>query len=165
MRNALKHWLTHPWLVALLRVALGVVFIVAAVDKIASPAGFAQNIANYRLLPYQAIHALAIVLPWLELVAGALLALGWWTRASVVIVNLLLVVFIVAISQAMARGLDISCGCFDTDPAAHKMSRWTLYWDIIWLGWGLWIQAFDRGAWSIERWVRSSRTPRTDTEP
>ncbi len=153
-----RRLITHPLLAALLRAALGAVFIVASLDKIGSPAAFAQNIANYRLLPYQAIDALAIVLPWLEMVVGVLLLVGWWTRAAVLIVNALLLVFIVAISQAMARGLDISCGCFDTDPAAHKMSRWTLYWDIIWLGWGIWVLAFDRGAWSLEGRLRRNRT-------
>ena len=164
-RARLKYWLTHPVPASLLRVALGVVFMVAAADKIASPGAFAQNIANYRLLPYQAINALAIVLPWLEMVAGLLLVVGWWTRAAVLIINGLLVVFIVAISQAMARGLDISCGCFDTDPSAHKMSRWTLYWDIIWLGWGLWILAFDQGTWSLEHWLRRDRQDRPVPSP
>ncbi len=159
-RAGLKYWLTHPMFVTLLRVALGVVFMVAAVDKIGSPAAFAQNIANYRLLPFQTINALAIVLPWLEMVAGLLLAVGWWTRAAVLVIDGLLVVFIVAISQAMARGLDISCGCFDTDPAAHKMTRWTLYWDIIWLAWGLWILAFDQGKWSLEHWLGRDRQAR-----
>ncbi len=157
MSHAVTRRLTHPVLVAILRMALGAVFVVAAVDKIGSPSAFAQAIANYRLLPYQAIHALAIVLPWLELVTGLLLVVGWWTRAAALIADVLLAVFIVAISQAMIRGLDISCGCFDTDPSAHKMTRWTLYWDIIWLGWGVWVVAFDRGAGSLDGWLKRRR--------
>ena len=147
----LKWIFTHPLIVTLFRVALGLVFVVASLDKIVSPAAFAQNIANYRLVPYPWINALAIALPWLEFLVGLLLAAGIWIRETVMIISVLLIVFIVAIGQAIAQGLDISCGCFDTDPAAHKMSRWTLYWDIIWLTWGMLVFGYDRGRFSVAR--------------
>lgn len=153
--QAIGRAIKHPLTLTLLRVALGVVFVAASLDKLRSPSAFAQNIANYRLLPYQAIDVVAIVLPWLELLAGILLALGFWIRANATIVNALLLVFIVAISQAIWRGLDISCGCFNTDPSAHKMTRWTLYWDVIWLGWGILVQAYDDGRYSGTYWLTS----------
>jgi len=133
----LNRLIFHPAVITLLRVALGLVFIVASLDKIQNPENFATNIANYRLLPYQLINLSAIVLPWLEIITGTLLVLGVWIRAAATLTCGMLVLFILAISQALLRDLDISCGCFSTDPADHKMTRWTLYWNIIWLGWGI----------------------------
>ena len=39
--------------------------------------------------------------------------LGLWTRASALIASLLMVVFVIAFASATARGLNISCGCFE----------------------------------------------------
>lgn len=147
--GTLRHILSHPLLIALLRVALGAVFIVASLDKIENPEAFATTIANYRLLPYKSINGIAIVLPWLEIVTGFLLVLGILVRASTTIVWGLLLAFSIAISQALARGLDISCGCFSTNPVSEEMSLWTLVWDLIWLCWGGLIWVFDRGHFSV----------------
>ena len=155
--RTLRHIVSHPVLIALLRVALGVVFIVASLDKIQNPEAFATNIANYRLLPYTVINAIAIVLPWVEVITGTLLILGVWIRASTMIVWGLLLAFSVAISQALARGLDISCGCFTTNPVAERMSWWTLIWDLIWLSWGILIWIFDHGHYSLFKFLNTRK--------
>lgn len=142
-------YISHPVSVTLLRVALGLVFIAASIDKIQNPESFATNIANYRLLPYIFINGIAIVLPWLEVITGTLLVLGIWTRACTIIVCGLLMVFSVAITQALARGLDISCGCFATNPDSERMSLWTLIWDLIWISWGILVWRFDHGHYSL----------------
>jgi uncharacterized membrane protein YphA (DoxX/SURF4 family) len=144
--------LTHPALAALLRLGLGVVFVVAAVPKITDPAGFAQSIANYRLVPLGLLNLQALLLPWVELGAGLLLVAGIWTRANLLLVSAMLLAFIAAIGMAMARHLNISCGCFTTDPSAHTMTRMTLYLDVIWLGWAAHVAAFDRGILSARWW-------------
>lgn len=95
------------------RLPLALVFIYAAAEKIISPADFALTIHNYRLLPLWAIGPLALVLPWLELWAGlAVLKKGEWGRAAALILGLLLIVFMLAVSFNLARGLDFECGCF-----------------------------------------------------
>jgi len=98
----------------LLRLTVGGLFVVAGALKVLQPATFAADIGNYRLLPHEAINLLAITLPWIEVVAGILLALGVWKRASASVITVMLIVFLVAISQALARGLDVRCGCFGT---------------------------------------------------
>ena len=155
--RTLRHIVSHPVLIALLRVALGVVFIVASLGKIQDPEAFATNIANYRLLPYTVINAIAIVLPWVEVITGTLLILGVWIRASTMIVWGLLLAFSVAISQALARGLDISCGCFTTNLVAERMSWWTLIWDLIWLSWGILIWIFDHGHYSLFKFLNTRK--------
>lgn len=150
--------LSHPLLIALLRIAIGVVFIVASLDKIQNPEAFATTIANYRILPYTFVNGIAIVLPWLEIITGTLLVLGVWIRAGTIIVLGLLLVFSIAISQALARGLDISCGCFTTNPVAERMSLWTLVWDLLWLCWGILILLFDRGHYSLLKFLSTRKT-------
>lgn len=140
---------SNPALVSCLRVALGIVFIAASMDKIQDQEAFAQNIANYRIVPFQFIHIIAVILPWLEIIAGGMLVLGIWIRANAALTVGLLFAFVLAISQALLRHLDITCGCFDNTPSAHKMTRWTLYWDLIWIGWAMLVLSYDRGVYSL----------------
>ena len=103
-----------------LRLGMGGVFIAAAIPKIASPDLFASDVFNYQMLPDWGVNMLAIGLPWFELVVGVCLALGIWTRTSAVMMAGLMVVFLVALASATARGLDISCGCFEVGAAAGE---------------------------------------------
>ena len=97
-----------------IRLFLGFIFIFAAVTKVADPVGFSQSIYNYKLMPDFLINVLALVFPWIELVAGILLVFGISVKENSAILTGLLVVFIVAIVISLARGLDINCGCFGT---------------------------------------------------
>lgn len=116
--------LFHPVVILAARLVLGSVFIIAGVEKIANPDAFAKAINNYQLLPYGALNAMALVLPWLEVLAGTFLVFGVRLRASAAITAAMLVVFIVAIASAMARGLSIDCGCFSQGSAAAEPVGW-----------------------------------------
>ena len=107
-----KSILSNRYVILGLRLVLGFVFIYASIDKIISPEGFAQAIYNYRMLPETTINLMAIVMPWLELICGVLIIVGLLLRGSAAIIGLMLLIFIVALSSALLRGLDISCGCF-----------------------------------------------------
>jgi len=101
------------------RLAVAGVFIYASLDKIAHPDAFAGLVYNYRLLPLALLHPFALVLPWLELVAGIALLLGIFRRGAAVLCLVMTVMFIAAITVALSRGLDISCGCFHTDGGSN----------------------------------------------
>lgn len=103
------------WLVLACRLAVGGVFLYAAWDKLLHPQAFAQAIHFYRLVPIPLLHSWAHLLPVLELVLGLALVLGVLRRGAALLAGLLTIVFMVAITAALARGLDISCGCFHTD--------------------------------------------------
>jgi len=109
---------------------LGIVFIWASVDKIINPEQFAEMIYHYKILPELLIHAVAIFLSWLELITGTLLIFGLWERAGLIIFNLLIFVFMIALTSALLRGLDIHCGCFTVDPNAEKELVMSLVRDI-----------------------------------
>ncbi len=105
------------------RLILGGVFLYAGFVKIGEPAGFAGSVAAYRLLPYFGNYLAAAVLPWLEVLCGLLLIAGYRTRAAASLVLLLLLAFMAALVSALARGLDIDCGCFRH--GGEKTSAWT----------------------------------------
>jgi uncharacterized membrane protein YphA (DoxX/SURF4 family) len=107
------------WTAALLlfRLVLGGIFVYAGVAKIIDPAGFAQSIHNYQILPELLVQPAAIILPWVEVVGGAALLLRWWTGGASLLLSALMLVFFIALSITIARGLDISCGCFSSTGA------------------------------------------------
>jgi putative oxidoreductase len=99
------------------QIALGAIFIAAALPKIADPPSFAHMIYNYRVLPGGLINLSALVMPWVELLAGLALILGVWVRPARWIVTLLLATFMIAITINLLRGNAIDCGCFDVSAA------------------------------------------------
>ena len=60
----------HPWLIVLVRILLGIIFIYASYDKILDPGKFARDIANYHLIPMGFENLIALIIPWLELFIG-----------------------------------------------------------------------------------------------
>jgi uncharacterized membrane protein YphA (DoxX/SURF4 family) len=115
--------LASPWLTVRVQIALGVLFIAAALSKIVDPPGFAHMIYNYRLVPGAFVNLMALAMPWLELLAGVGLVLGIWTRTSAATIGTLLVVFVFAISVNLARGHAIDCGCFDMSAAGRSFDE------------------------------------------
>lgn len=120
-------------LVLLCRVVLGLMFIYASLDKIAHPEEFAKNIGYYKVLPFGLENLLAIVLPWVELIVGVCLVSGLLIDGSTVLSILMMLVFILAISQAMLRGIDISCGCFKVSADSGRLGLETILRDIVFL--------------------------------
>jgi putative oxidoreductase len=104
--------LFHPVIVLAARLVLGSVFVIAGIEKIVNPNAFAKAIHNYQLVPFAALNVMALVLPWLEVLTGVFLIFGIRLRASSALVAAMLVVFLIAIGSAMARGLSIECGCY-----------------------------------------------------
>ena len=107
----MKKYFKGP-LVILCRLVLGGVFIYASLDKIAHPAEFAKAIGNYHVLPFGLENLLALFLPWLELLTGILLIVGIMVDGATILIISMNIIFIFAISQALARGISIECGCF-----------------------------------------------------
>jgi uncharacterized membrane protein YphA (DoxX/SURF4 family) len=115
------------------RIAVGLVFLLYGLDKIANPDDFARAIANYRLLPEALVNLVAVTLPWVELVCGLLLLAGQWVRSAALVSAFLLGVFIVAVSITLARGLDINCGCLNAE-AGRKVGLRLLVEDLLLIG-------------------------------
>ena len=102
----------YPWLGLVFRAFVGGYFVYAAIPKIMEPLAFATSIAHYGIMPSWAVHGYALIVSWLELVAGIALVTGFRVRASSAICGVLLVMFTVAVAYAVVLGLKIDCGCF-----------------------------------------------------
>lgn len=94
------------------RLGLGVLFIYSSWFKLEDPALFAEAVKGYQMLPDILCGYVAIVLPAAELIAGLMLLLTKWARETALLILLMLLVFLVGLTQAWLRGLDIACGCF-----------------------------------------------------
>jgi len=102
----------QPWLTLLARLILGGILVVAGGLKIPHPDKSAMAVRAYELLPISVANLFGYSLPWVEVGVGILLILGIAVRINAAIGTLLMVLFVIAISQAWARGLSIDCGCF-----------------------------------------------------
>ncbi len=132
------------------RFAAGATFLYASLDKIADPAGFARAIFHYRLLPTALLHPFALLLPWLEAVAGVALLAGLLRRGAALLATAMTVMFLGAIAAALARGLDITCGCFHTE-GGHAVGVGLLWRDLALLAAclaPLWLGEHDR--WTLD---------------
>ncbi len=96
----------------LVRIALGALFVVAGATKAYDPGAFAIEIQRYNLIPWIAAALLAVYLPWLEILAGALLVTKRFEQGALLLIIFLLLVFTFALASATFRGLGIDCGCF-----------------------------------------------------
>lgn len=102
------------YLIAITRIYLALVFILSGLDKIGNLSAFATSIENYDLFPIQIINLIAIVIPWIEVITGGLLLLGFYIKENSIIIGTLLTVFTLAVLSAVMRNLDIDCGCQGT---------------------------------------------------
>jgi hypothetical protein len=102
----------QPWIGLFARLILGGVLFIAGYLKVGSPDKSQMAVRAYELLPISVANLFGLVLPFFEVAIGALLILGSLTRVMAALGGFTMVIFIIAISQAWARGLNIDCGCF-----------------------------------------------------
>lgn len=101
-----------PWLGLLSRLVLGGVLLTAGLLKYQHLDKSQMAVRAYEMLPIAVANFIGIVLPFAEIGLGILIILGAGTRISAALGSLLMLVFVIGISQAWARGLSIDCGCF-----------------------------------------------------
>ena len=94
------------------RVILGGLFLIAGLTKAYDPAGFATEIQKYHLVPWVGGVLLALFLPWVEIFAAGALFLKRFQRGALLLISAMLIAYCAALISAMARGLNIDCGCF-----------------------------------------------------
>jgi putative oxidoreductase len=127
VKATLTRLMRNVWLQRLVALIVGAVFVYASHDKIWWPEKFARIVYHYQvigpndLFPPLLPNLLAVLLPWIELLAGLALIVGLWRREAALLTAVLLAVFIVAVASTLIRGIDIeNCGCFSLD--AHGRS-------------------------------------------
>lgn len=119
--GAWRTFVLHPTVRRAAQIVAGLIFIAAALPKIADLGAFVASVHNFHLepvVPMAATSLLAITIPWVELIAGLALVGGVRPRAGAVVYTVMLAAFTLGIVAAMARGLSFDCGCFGKAGAA-----------------------------------------------
>lgn len=98
----------------LFRATLSGVFLTAAVFKLRDPDATLVAVFQYKLLSWSASGAVASYLPFVEMAA----AVGLWIprvrMGAAFLCVCLNLTFMAVLGSAVARNLDVSCGCFGT---------------------------------------------------
>lgn len=147
------------------RLYLGYTFVHAGWAKLGHHDQTLASVRQYELLPWQVAPAYATVLPAVEIVLGLALILGLFTRSVAVLLALGLCTFIVAITSAWVRGIDIAnCGCFGGSTSAATGSPYladTLR-DVGYLAIAVYLIVLRRTALSVDGWLFAERLPGPD---
>ena len=98
----------------LLRLIFGAIFVWSGIAKLKDPISFGDAVRNFKIVGDPIAPALALFIPWVELIAGFAVMIWGARRGKAGTITLLgcIVIFTIAIVSAWVRGLDISCGCF-----------------------------------------------------
>lgn len=142
-----------------LRLLLGGVFIYSGLMKLDDPLLFAQAIEKFKVTdPVDHEHLVKLAtfaIPWTELLCGAALVVGMWTRAAALVLALALAGFMVLIWQVLARGEAFECSCFGRLKllCPTRLSRCNLYQNGVLTGLALVLLAGGAGRWSVDRLI------------
>ena len=149
-----KFHIYQPWLTLAARLILGGVLVAAGGLKIGNLQKSAMAVRAYEILPVGLANFLGYALPWVEIGIGFLLIVGAAVAISGLLGALTMLAFIIAISQAWARGLSIDCGCFGgggtVNPEDTKYLSEIIR-DIGLLVLGIYLYYFQKGKYGLDK--------------
>src|SRR5260370_24935609 len=114
------------------RLVLGGIFVYAGFSKLLMPnphlwpmfvlkfsismnlSSFAQQVESYKMISPGASQLVAHTLPFVEIVLGLLLLIGWRLRIWATAITAITVGFLAVVTRAYLLHMDINCGCFCT---------------------------------------------------
>lgn len=140
------------WVSLAVRLALGLLFLVSAAEKLPIMSDFAHSIANYKMLPLSMVNIAALLFVWTEMALGVLLIAGAAVRGSGLVSGALLTLFIIAILTAMARGLEIDCGCFAE--GGEKVGWPKVFEDLAYLAGAIFLIYFPKSPFTLDGVMR-----------
>jgi uncharacterized membrane protein YphA (DoxX/SURF4 family) len=105
------------------RLIVGGTLLAAGVLKVGHFDALASTIAAYRIpfLSPSVILPLSVAIPLVEILVGAYVLIGLYTRAVAAVAMCEFAVFAAAVASVVVRGIPAPCGCFgpgDTRPAS-----------------------------------------------
>lgn len=111
--SKIRTFFIHPLFLTIIRVIVGGIFLLFGFVKAIEPLSiFFESIAAYQMVPGILIPPFGVIVLILEIVFGLFLILGLFSRLSNRVILFLLLIFMIAIGQAMIRGLYLpDCGC------------------------------------------------------
>ena len=138
------------------RVIVGCLLLFSGAHKAAAPAEeFMVVLEGYGVLPDVYVSLFARLVPWTELLSGAFLLAGLWTRLAAVATAALSAGFFAALLSTKLRGIELpNCGCFGQSVHLQRWQAMLLDATLI---------AFSVAAWrwgqkkvSLDNWVEAA---------
>jgi uncharacterized membrane protein YphA (DoxX/SURF4 family) len=114
------------------RLVLGGIFVYAGFSKLLMPntnlwpmfvlkfsismniSSFAQQVESYKMISPEASQVVAHTLPFVEIMLGLLVLIGWRLRIWATAITAIMVAFLAVVTRAYLLHMDINCGCFGT---------------------------------------------------
>lgn len=149
-KNPVTLLLTSGFVIFVLRVGLGALFVYSAWDKVQSPARFAVAVRGYDMLPLALTNLFALAVAWGELLAGVMLVLGIFTRKAAGAIFILLLAFTIAIITTQVRGIVVDCGCFSNE-GGHKTDYTLAVRNLFLMTAAAMVMLYDRGTLGLSR--------------
>jgi uncharacterized membrane protein YphA (DoxX/SURF4 family) len=122
------------------RLVLGTIFVYAGVAKLTMPnthlwpwfilkfsistnlTMFQQQVESYKMLSPESASLLAHTLPFVEILVGLMLLIGWRLKIWATLVTLIMIGFLGVVTRAYLLHMDINCGCFGTPEKLTAMT-------------------------------------------
>jgi uncharacterized membrane protein YphA (DoxX/SURF4 family) len=147
----------QPWLTFVFRLILGGVLLVAGALKVTDPYSSATSVRAYQILPVDLANLLGFILPFAEVAIGIFLIVGIWVRLNALAGAVLMIMFVIAIGQAWARGISLDCGCFgkggllDTDELPVWNYTLEIARDIVLAAFAVYLYRFPQGKLGFDK--------------
>lgn len=144
------------WLVVVARLLVGGVFVFAGMSKLALPHGeVVAQMQQYTVIPRLLTPLIATVLPWVEVLSGAALLIGFLTSPAAWLVVAQLVSFCLLMLVVLAAGIEIEdCGCFGA-LGWKETPLQVLLRDLVMLALMWPVVTRHREVWSVDSWGQS----------
>ncbi|HXY26095.1 MAG TPA: MauE/DoxX family redox-associated membrane protein [Candidatus Acidoferrum sp.] len=100
---------------------------------------FADQVESYKMISREASQMVAHTLPFVEIVLGLLLLIGWRLRIWATAITVIMAGFLGVVTRAYLLHMDINCGCFGTP---EKLTGMTVLRDSIFVALALLMTIF-----------------------
>ena len=120
---------SHPVFWFLVRMFIGIVFAGAGFFKLTEPIeNFRGMLAEYNVIPYALVPAVAVLVPWIELFVGIFLILGFAVRVASVAAGMMSFGFLIVIgaSGVLLENPFEACGCFGQE-GMIQLAVWQVF--------------------------------------
>ena len=156
--STVKSTAWQPWVTLVARVVLGGALLYAGLLKVGDLRQSVAAVKAYQLpFPDWFISLIGHALPFVEIILGAAVVFGVFTRWTAALCGLAMVVYIIGIASAWARGLSIDCGCFtpggELSPGEATKYLLDIVRDFGLLLLAVWVVLFPRTRLSIDSWI------------
>lgn len=109
----------------IIRILIGTLFVFSGLLKYSDLASFNETIEAFRIIPSRyssIIYFFTISIPSIEIICGIALICNHFRKKMCMILLVLMIIFTIAVSIDIHRGIIIDCGCFGILDIFGKLS-------------------------------------------